>query len=394
MAKNTFKAARSDSSIHCPHYMKILILTKRQYSGYDLLDHRFGRLRELPLELAGLGHVVMGIALSYRRKDEQTITDSDPSGKINVTWHPLNLRSGLVPRLNRYEARALDFAKVFGPDLIWACSDAYHAIFGIRLAAKLGVRCIVDLYDNFESFKATWLPGVLPRFKRAVQSADGVTCVSHSLAKLIASSYGRQGASLVLENSARTDLFAPRERSACRKQLGLPEHAVIIGTAGALDESRGVNALFRAFELLLTKKPGLHLALAGPRSRFSKIPMGPMVHDLGTLPLDVVPALLNALDLAVICNRNSAFGRHCFPQKAYEIIACRVPLIAAAVGSMNELLAEYPQCLYEPESANSLAQVIERQLEARTIVDLRAPSWAESARMLEAYFHEVLRGRA
>jgi glycosyltransferase involved in cell wall biosynthesis len=121
--------------------------------------------------------------------------------------------------------------------------------------------------------------------------------------------------------------------------------------------------------------------------------MEPMVHDLGTLPLDIVPALLNALDLAVICNRNSAFGRHCFPQKAYEIIACRVPLVAAAVGSMNELLVEYPECLYEPENANSLAQVIERQLEARTIVDLRAPSWAESARELEAYFQEVLRGR-
>ena len=81
-----------------------------------------------------------------------------------------------------------------------------------------------------------------------------------------------------------------------------------------------------------------------------------MVHDLGTLPLDIVPALLNALDLAVICNRDSAFGRHCFPQKAYEIIACRVPLVAAAVGSMNELLTEYPNCLYEPESANGLAQ--------------------------------------
>ena len=335
----------------------------------------------------------MGIALSYRRKDEQTITDSDPSGKINVTWHPINLRSGLVPHLNRYEARALDIAKVFGPDVIWACSDAYHAIFGIRLAAKLGVRCIVDLYDNFESFKATGVPGVLPRFKRAVQSADGVTCVSHSLAKLIASSYSRQGASLVLENSARTDLFFARDRSACRKQLGLPQQATIIGTAGALDKSRGINALFYAFDLLVKKIPTLHLALAGPRGRYNAITMNPMVHDLATLRLDTVPVLLNALDVAVICNRDSTFGRHCFPQKAYEIIACRVPLVAAAVGSMNELLSEYPECLYEPENGNSLAQVIERQLGARTIVDLPVPSWTDSAKKLEAYFQEVLRGR-
>jgi teichuronic acid biosynthesis glycosyltransferase TuaC len=40
--------------------MKILVLTKRQYMGKDLLDDRFGRFRELPLELARLGHEVIG----------------------------------------------------------------------------------------------------------------------------------------------------------------------------------------------------------------------------------------------------------------------------------------------------------------------------------------------
>jgi teichuronic acid biosynthesis glycosyltransferase TuaC len=374
--------------------MKILVLTKRQYSGYDLLDHRFGRLRELPVELARLGHVVMGIAFSYRRRDEQIIVDSDSSGNFNVTWHSINLSSGLVPRLIRYEERAIEIAKQFHPDLIWACSDAYHAIFGTRLAEKLGVRCIVDLYDNFDSFKATRVPGVLPRFKRAVQNADGVTCVSGALETYVTRNYGRKEPILVLPNAARTDLFFARDRSACRKQLGLPEQTTIIGTAGALDKSRGVNALFRAFEFLRAKNPALHLALAGPRGRFNKIPTEPMVHDLGTLPLDLVPVLLNALDLAVICNRDSAFGRYCFPQKAYEIIACRVPLVAAAVGSMNELLADYPQCLYEPENACSLAQAIERQLQAKTIVNLRAPSWADSAKKLDAFFRDVLRIRA
>src|SRR4029434_5729673 len=36
--------------------MKILVLTKRQYMGKDLLDDRFGRFCEVPLELAHLGH--------------------------------------------------------------------------------------------------------------------------------------------------------------------------------------------------------------------------------------------------------------------------------------------------------------------------------------------------
>jgi hypothetical protein len=37
--------------------MKIFVLTKRQYMGKDLLDDRFGRFRELPLELAKLTRV-------------------------------------------------------------------------------------------------------------------------------------------------------------------------------------------------------------------------------------------------------------------------------------------------------------------------------------------------
>ena len=50
--------------------MRILVLTKRQYMGKDLLDDRFGRFRELPLELARLGHQVHGLCLSYRARNE------------------------------------------------------------------------------------------------------------------------------------------------------------------------------------------------------------------------------------------------------------------------------------------------------------------------------------
>jgi glycosyltransferase involved in cell wall biosynthesis len=374
--------------------MRILVLTKRQYMGMDLLDDRFGRFRELPLELARLGHAVMGVAFSYRTKEQHTITDGDLSETSNVLWHSINLRSGLIPHIGRYAARVKSIAEEFRPDLIWACSDAYHAIFGSWLASRLGVCCVIDLYDNFESYKATWVPGVLPRFKGAVRTADGVTCVSHLLAGHIARNYRRDGPIFVLQNSARTDIFFPRERSACRKGLSLPEEAPIIGTAGALNSSRSIHTLFGAFDLLRKKRPMLRLALAGSRSRSTQIPSEPGVFDFGTVPLDKVPILFNALDVGVICNRDSAFGRYCFPQKAHEIIACRVPVVAAAVGSMKELLTDYPQCLYEPENQQGLAQAIEQQLESRTILNIPVPSWADSAKKLEAFFLAVLKFRS
>ena len=59
-------------------------------------------------------------------------------------------------------------------------------------------------------------------------------------------------------------------------------------------------------------------------------------------------AFINSLNLAVICYSDSAQGRYSFPQKAYEILACRVPLVAASVGTMQDLLKDQPKCLFEP----------------------------------------------
>ena len=113
--------------------------------------------------------------------------------------------------------------------------------------------------------------------------------------------------------------------------------------------------------------PDIHLALAGARGPKQKIPSGLRIHDFHIITPRTSPVILNALDLAVICYRRSAQGEYSFPQKAYEIIACGVPLVAAAVGSMNELLKNYPNCLYEPEDSMSLASTIRLQLEKKTV---------------------------
>ena len=194
---------------------------------------------------------------------------------------------------------------------------------------------------------------------------------------------------MVLENAVRKDLFYPQDRRACRRNLGLPENGKIIGTAGALYHKRGIKALFRGFELLAAEDENLHLAVAGSRDRSSRLPSGPRVHDFGVLPLEKVPLLLNALDVAVIYNRDSSFGRYCFPQKAYEIIACGTPVVAADVGSMKGLLDGHPECLYDPDNPHSCAQALRSQLNKPTSLDLAAPSWADSSKQLEMFLARI-----
>lgn len=371
--------------------MRILVLSKRQYMGKDLVNDRFGRFREIPLELARLGHDVSGVAVSYRRREEGLTEDADCAANANVRWHCINAFNGFTPRVGNVVRRAVQVADDFKPDLIWAGSDVYVTTFGAWLANRIRTRCVIDLYDNFETFGASKLPGVLALFRRAVRNADGVTCFSSRLANYVIHTYARSKPTTVIESGFRNDLFYPQDQSSCRQRLGLPIAAKIIGTAGALDRSRGIETLFEAFETLSRESGDIYLALAGPRQRRLRIPHGSRIHDFMELPHEEVPRFVNALDVAVVCYRQSAQGEFSFPQKAYEIMACRVPLVAASVGSMNEVLRDYPQSLYEPENAASLAQAIRRQLDSRIVVDVNVPSWADCAKGLETFFEAVLR---
>jgi hypothetical protein len=136
--------------------MHILVVTKRQYTNLDLLDDRFGRLREIPLSLAKAGHKVAGICLSYRNRKEGTYLDGDEDA--TVQWQSLNVKRLLPSGRTSYWRQIDHMIERFKPDLIWACSDALHVISGAYLAKKYSIPLIVDLYDNFESFYATRLP--------------------------------------------------------------------------------------------------------------------------------------------------------------------------------------------------------------------------------------------
>lgn len=355
----------------------------------DLLNDRFGRFRELPLALARRGHDVAGICLSYRKRDQGTVIDEDQNSAARVTWHSVNAGRLKLPGLLRFFHRASELAHQVQPDMILAFSDSFYGIMGMQLARRFSTRFVFDLYDNFESYASTSIPGIWPLYKRVVRAADGVTCVSNALAHLVRDSYKRDKPTMMITNAVEASIFYPRDKAKCRLALGLPLDATIIGTAGALYRNRGIDALLRGYELLENQQAGLHLAIAGPRDSLTKLPPGSRVHDLGVLPLDKVPLLLNSLDVAVVCNKDSVFGRYCFPQKAYEIIACHVPTVAADVGTMSELMQPYIQYLYKPDNPSDLARAVQAQLAAQFVPKLPVPSWDDVAGDLERFLESI-----
>lgn len=359
--------------------LRILVLSKRQYTGKDLLDDRFGRIREIPFFLGQSGHHVRGLCLSYKPREEGWKMDGP------VLWKSINATPFKIPGLLRFIHQAQGLARK--SDVIWACSDSFYGIIGYALSRKYKVPLVFDLYDNFEYFLAARLPVVKQLYRRVLRKCDAVTCVSAPLSHLVAS-YGRKGAITVLENAVSKDRFRPMKKQEGRAALGLPQNARIVGTAGALEKNRGFPALLEAFDKLKAEFPDIHLALAGPRDVM--IPKGERIHDFGILTYDKVPSFLNVLDVAVICMRNDGFGRYCFPQKAREIMACGVPLIAARVGSMELLLADHPSWLFKPEDPEDLAGAIKNRLEDSSTSYSDIPSWSDIAAELEGLILKLL----
>ena len=362
--------------------MRILCLFKRRYMRKDVIVDRYARLYELPLALAQRGHHVHVICLNYRgvAAPFETI---DKQGCGRLHWQSSDLGPLLVPGLLRYRRMVRAALAQSAPDLILGGSDSLHVAMTCHFARAVGLPYALDLYDNYASFGLTRLPGLTRAYARALADADAVTCVSDPLRAMVVSTYAPRGPVITLESTINRTMFYPRNRAKSRQRLGLPQDAHLVGTAGALDASRGIATLYRAYQQLRTRYPKLHLVLAGSRDGAEALPDAPGIIHLGELAHERIPDLFSALDVAIICMRDTAFGRYAFPQKAYEIIACHTPVVAARVGALSSLLADQPHSLYDVDNVASLRQCIEAQLTSPTQCTVVPPDWAAQAGRLE-----------
>jgi len=341
------------------------------------------------MALARQGHEVTCICLSYRPGNAAVDVGAQESG-LNIRWTSIDLGAAKLIGFLRYYFLVRKTIRDARPDVIWSCSDTIYAVLGKHFAKRFACRSIADLYDNFEYFGSYRIPIIASLYRKAVRDSDGVSCVSSALSSYVASAYGRTKITSVITNAVDVNVFQPMDKAQCRRKLGLPENAVLIGSAGDISNYRGADMMYRAFSEAAHELGAVQLAVAGYRTADTTIPDGENVHDLGILAPEDVPLFLNALDLAIIYNRSSSFGDYCFPQKFYEMLACRVPIVAANVGELGLLLESKPHLLYEDGDVSDFVTVSKRQLEARETVDLDVPSWTDQAEILEQLMQSVV----
>jgi glycosyltransferase involved in cell wall biosynthesis len=368
--------------------MRIAFLCKRRYMGKDLILDRYARLYEIPRQLARLGHAVEAICLDYRQGTEPGRWEHEGG----LTWQAYSPgRFGQV--MAGYPWRVLARLRAFAPDLVIGASDIPQVALGAWLARRLRVPFVADLYDNFEGFGQARIPGMVSLLRWAVRRASLVLATSEPLRRFVEQVYRPSGSVVAMPSSVDKTVFRPRDRHACRVALGLPPDAKLIGTAGGLYADKGIAALYAAWERIRETVPDAHLVLAGPHQADLPPPMGPRVHYLGALAHERVAELFGALDVGAICVMDTPFGRYCFPQKAYEMLACGLPVVAADVGAMGELLADAPDCLYRANDAADLAARILLQLSSPRVPRVPIKDWRELLAEIEPRLDRLVSSR-
>jgi teichuronic acid biosynthesis glycosyltransferase TuaC len=371
--------------------MRIAFLCKRRYMGKDVITDRYARLYEIPNQLARLGHEVRGFCFSYQRDTEQGSWTHDVPGPGSLAWESHGAGQLVLPALLRYPSRMLCRLRALAPDLVIGASDIPHVALGSWLAAQLHRPFVVDLYDNFEGFGQARIPGMVAALRHAVRGAALVTTTSEPLKDMVQRAYRAQGQVLAMPSTVDKELFRPVGSIACRRALGLPEHARLIGTAGGLMRNRGIDTVYGAWQRIASQREDVHLVLAGPVDPALPVPSGPRVHYLGLLPHAQTALLFNAIDVGIIYLRDTPFGHYCFPQKAYEMLACKLPVVAARVGAMADLFADSPENLYQPDDVSSLVDAVLAQLDtpSRPIMEVR--DWEQLIGSVEPLFRALAR---
>ena len=169
--------------------------------------------------------------------------------------------------------------------------------------------------------------------------ADRVVAVSSRMAGTLISSGYRSPQVTTIHNGidlGRT--IASRRPEDMKRELGLDDATIVIGTAGRLVPVKGHDTFVRAAKLILDREPGARFAIAGD---------GPLEQDLKALASRLgvdgacrflgargdIHEVMAAMDVFVLPSLNEGL-----PMAVLEAMALAKPVVASKVGGLPEVI--------------------------------------------------------
>lgn len=179
--------------------------------------------------------------------------------------------------------------------------------------------------------------------------------------------------------------FLPLPKSDARKRLGLSNDAKLILYIGRILEWKGLEILPDAAKALADESVTLGI-VGGTREQFEQVTGRSDIPEnfvfYGQRAFADMPLWIAAADAVLMTStaRNDLSYRWTSPMKAFEYMACGVPIIAADAPSMREIVSTDNAFLYETDNAQSLTNEIRTVLENRSEAQHRAAAARDASR--------------
>ncbi len=170
---------------------------------------------------------------------------------------------------------------------------------------------------------------------------------------------------LTLPNCTDIHRYASQEATgAARKELGIGEDDLVIGSVGRLERLKGHRLLLEVTKDLIESFPSLKLVIVGDgieRSTLEELrsDLGLEDHVIFTGIRDDVERLLPLFDVYA----QPTIGREGLPLTVVEAMAARVPVVASDIGGTREaVLHNQTGILVPPGDKDSLTRALSRML--------------------------------
>ncbi len=268
-----------------------------------------------------------------------------------VVRRAAQLMVGVHARLRQLDDRdrhLVERIRFYRPDVIHA-----HDLPQLRPAAaakrELGVRLVYDAHELYPEIHTLTPPQkrmLAEREARYIRACDLVITVNAYMAQIMAERYGIAAPAVILNATAQPPGFDQRERyDRFRAALPIPRDAVILLYQGWMSLGRGLDTLLRS--IALVKDPRVHLVMMGYGAGCEALP--PLARELGlshrihfkdAVSQSELLFWTASADAGIIPYPPVDLNNHfCSPNKLFEFIAARLPIIANDLPFLRDVVA-------------------------------------------------------
>jgi glycosyltransferase involved in cell wall biosynthesis len=172
----------------------------------------------------------------------------------------------------------------------------------------------------------------------------------------------------LITNGVDPDRFvlSADKRDDMRSQFGFGERCVV-GYTGLHGLAQDLDIVLDAAQGLAKSNPEILVVLFGDGPEKGRLQASAKQRVLENVrffppqPADTMPAILSALDIAVVPLKNVPLFRDVLPAKLFECMAAKLPIVLAVDGEARHLLQRANGGIYvQPEDAEALADAVRK----------------------------------